>query len=143
LRNSLTLACALQRRFPEAVEVAVFVCRDNFRAAESKHGFGLAANGEALALSAVVGLQIDPGDVVFFEHGVVDAADMDGALVAFYFDDRDVLFLARVNAAGDELGHVLATAAHGGAGIVNHANEVAADVAAEETGFTSHDEVPP
>lgn len=47
---------ALQRRFPEAVQVAVFVGCDDFRAAESEYGFGLAANGQALALSAVVRL---------------------------------------------------------------------------------------
>ena len=133
----------LQRRLPEAVEVAVFVGRDNLRAAESKHGFGFAADFEALALSAVVRLQIDPCDVVFLEHGVIDAADVNGALVAFYLDDGNVFFLARVNAAGDELGHVLAAAGHRRAGSVNHTNEVAADIAAEETGFTSHNEVPP
>ena len=85
------------------MEVAVFVGRDNLRAAESKHGFGFSADFEALALSAVVRLQIDPCDVVFLEHGVIDAADVNGALVALYLDDGNVLFLARVNAAGDSL----------------------------------------
>ena len=47
------------------------------------------------------------------------------------------------DAWGDQLGHVLTAAGHRRAGRVNHAYEVAADVTAEETGFTSHDEVPP
>jgi len=133
----------LQRRLPEAMQVAVGVGRDDLRTAEREYGFGFAANGQALALSAVVRLQIDPSDVVLLEHRVVNAANVNGTLVAFHLDDGNVLFMARVNAAGDQLGHMLAAAGHRGSGRVNHANEVAADFAAEETGFTCHDEVPP
>lgn len=58
--------CELQRGLPEAVQVAVLVGCDHFRSAERKHSLGRAADGEALALPAVLGLQIDPGDVMLF-----------------------------------------------------------------------------
>ena len=38
-------AMPLQRRLPEAVEVAVLVCRDDFCAAEGEYGFRFSADG--------------------------------------------------------------------------------------------------
>ena len=120
------------------MEVAVRVGCDNLRSAEREHRFGRAAGLEALAMAAIFGLQVDPLDVVLRQHGMIDATNVDNRLVAFDLDHGNVLFMARVNAAGYELGHMLAAAGHRRAGRMDHANKIAADVTTEETDFTQH-----
>ena len=61
--------------------------------------------------------------------------DVDGELVAVDGNDGQVLLAAGIHSVGDEGFHLLAAAHHRHAGIVDHADEVAAVTADIELGF--------
>lgn len=117
------------------MQVAVLIHCNSLLAAEAEVGMGSGLGLERLAQAAVFGLNIDPLDEVLGDHGMVDGADVDGELVAVDGNDGQVLLAAGVHGIGDEGFHLLAAAHHRHAGIVDHADEVAAVTADIELGF--------
>ena len=92
-------------RFPQSVEVAVFVgCDDGL--GDGEVGLGFVAGFQVFALGAGPGFQDDPFDVVLGEHGVFDRANLNGDVVAVLFDLGDVLFLGDVGGVGFDLSGV-------------------------------------
>jgi hypothetical protein len=69
---------------------------------------------------------------------MVRTADVHGYAVAVPFDYGNMLFLACIDAAGDQFGHFLTAAYHFHTGRMDHAHQIAADFAFKKTGFTNH-----
>lgn len=117
----------LRFRLPEAVQVAVLVCRDDFIAIGQGEGrLGLAADGQGLSLVSLFGLQRDPADVVLFEHRMLDGTDGDGDEVAVHFDDGNVFFLGSIDGTRNEFRHLFAAADDGDTLVLGERDDVAA-----------------
>ena len=91
----------LRVRLPQAVEVAVFVGRDD-GIGDGEFRFGFVAGFQVLLLVAAGGFQQDPFDPVDVQHGMGDGADLDGDVVAVLFDDGNVLFMGAVGGIGGQ-----------------------------------------
>ena len=72
----------LKLRFPETVEVAVFVDCDRLSGADADLSFGLVL--EVNPDAAVLGFDIDEADVMFRRHGMWFAADLYKNLAVAY-----------------------------------------------------------
>ena len=131
----------LHFRHPQAVEIAVGVNSNSLVITETEGNVGRIAGLQGLALTAIFGLNVDPLDVVFGDHGMIHAAhvDMDGTV--FNSDNRQMLLAAGLRRVGDQGIHLLTTSDDGNTGIIDHADQVAAVAANIE--FFLHDRNPP
>jgi hypothetical protein len=108
------------------MQVAVRVNVDNLIAFEqSELHFGVSAGLKLLALIALLGLQGDPGDVVFFGHGMLDGANLYRYHIAFHMIHGNVLFQGSVDGAGNQFLHFLAAAYNAHAAVKYVGNDVA------------------
>ncbi len=75
---------------PQPMQVAVFIGgQDGF--GDGEVGFGFVVWGEVFLLVAGLGFQDDPLDVMGWEHGVGDRADLDGDVIAVLWNGGTVL----------------------------------------------------
>jgi hypothetical protein len=118
------------------VQVAVSVNGNGGLISECKGYLGCTCYVQALALSAAVGLQIDPRDVVLLAHGVGYGTDVNTYGVALNGNYGNVLLVAGFNNACLELGHFLSAAHHGNSTVVDHTNNIAAMFANVKLVFT-------
>ena len=125
----------LQLCHPQTVEIAVGIYRDSLIAAEAEAHVRSIAGLQRLALTAVLGLEIDPLDVMLGNHGMIHGADIDADRAVGQGDDGQMLFAARLDGVGHESLHFLTAADEGNAGIVYHADQIAAVTADIELGF--------
>ena len=93
---------------PESVQVAVCIYCDGFFIRESEDCFGCFADLEVLAVESLVALESHPKDAVLLCHGVLDRSDRYLDEIALDLRYGDVLFVARLDYAGNKLSHLLA-----------------------------------
>ena len=101
------------------MQVAVSVNGNGCLVAECKGYLGSSIGAQALSLSATVGLQINPRDVVLLTHGMRYRTNANAYEVIFNANNGNVLLMACFNNARLELCHLLATAHHGYAAIMD------------------------
>ena len=118
------------------MQVAVSVNGNGGLVSESEGYFGRAGNVKALALSATVGLQIYPRDVVLLAHRMRYGANVNTYGVALNGNYGNVLLVAGLNNACLELCHFLSAAHHGNSTVVDHTNNIAAMFANVKLVFT-------
>ena len=82
------------------MEIAIGVYGDGLVIAQTEGYVGLFTGLEVLALTAVFGLDIDPFDVVFIGHRMIDAADIDIDHAALNGYGGPVLLVAGFNSIG-------------------------------------------
>ena len=89
------------------MQIAVLISGDGLVSLrEGKNSLGGIAGCETLALSAKLGLKVDPLDKMLRNHRMGNGADSDLDGVAIDSDDRYVLFIAGIHGVGNELCHV-------------------------------------
>ena len=111
--------------FPQTVQVAVFVssyCL--FAFCQCKDCFGSACVIQIFHLAALAGFQIDPCDVVFFQHGMCYFANFYSYFAAFYLNYRNVFFACAIRCVGFQFCHFFAAAYYGNAFVFYHSDDV-------------------
>ena len=108
------------------MQVAVGVNRNGLVIDEGELDDGFFAGLEGLALAALFRLEIDPLDIMLGDHGMMDRTYGYGHGVTVYGGDGHVLFATGFHGVGGKGFHLLTTADHGDACIVDHADQVAA-----------------
>ena len=104
---------------PQAVEVAVCVSSDCLFLAEAEVSMGSITGLQSLAMAAIFGLDIDPFDVVFGSHGMVNSTDIDRDCAVVQSDNGKMLFAAGFDGVGNQCFHLFAAADNGNAGVVD------------------------
>jgi hypothetical protein len=111
---------------PQAVEIAVCVYRYGSLIGKCEGNNGIGAGLQALSLTAAVGLQIYPRDVVLLSHGMGHGTDGYLYGIALTGYNGNVLFVAGFHHTGLQLGHLLTAAHHRYTCVVDHAHHIAA-----------------
>ena len=104
---------------PESVKITVCVDCNRLFICECEDCLGCRAYFKMLAVEPLVTLKSYPKDTVLLCHGMLDRSDGYLDEIALDLCDGDVLFVACLDYAGDELRHLLAAAHHGYAMILN------------------------
>ena len=125
------------------MEVAVGVSRKRLFISEGKGHNGRLADRQALALTALVGLEIDPKDAMLLGHRMLHAANGHGNGIPFNGNDGNMLFVAGLYHTGLQLGHFFAAAHHGNTCIVDHADQISAMLANIKLVVIAHKKTPP
>ena len=108
--------------FPKSVEVAVSINCNRFIFAGAKGSFRCIARFKGSALTAILSLNINPLNVVFLGHGMGCFADSYINGTVFFMDIRQVLFDSGFGGVRNQRLHLLSTAHHRYARIVNKTN---------------------
>lgn len=128
--------------FPKSMQVAVCVHGlDLITLAKCKTDRRLIARMQQLALVALFGLQGDPLDKMFGQHGMVNRADPYRYDISLDLIYRDMFFSSSVCRAGDDFSHFLAAAHYRYTRILHLGNDIAAMIA--NVKFLFHFDVPP
>lgn len=114
------------------MDIAVSKDFNRFIVHNRKGSDGRRADFDALALTAIFGLEVDKFDVVGFLGWVGNAADFDGDFIAIYSYDGDMLLSGSLYGVSFLLLHGFATTYHRNAGVVDKTYKVATMLAAEE-----------
>lgn len=109
------------------MEIAVGVGGERFVVfGEDEVGGGGGAWGEAFALTAVFGLEVDPVDMMGVFHRMGGGSGVDSDAGAAFDDDGQMFFGRAAGGLDVELLHGLAAAVQRYAGVVDHTDEVLA-----------------
>ncbi len=82
-------------KFPEAVEIAVFPCRD-IRRLDGETRLRRLTRCKELSIDFPVGKNLDPFDVMLLLHGMGDTAYLHLHSTRYFFHDRNMLFLRSI-----------------------------------------------
>ena len=127
----------LEIGLPQSVQVAVCVDSDRlFIRSQSKGHGGSRAGLQVFALTTGGGLQIDPGDIVLRNHGVLNGADLNSDEIAFDAGNGDMLLHTALNGSGNQLSHFLAAAYNRDTGVLDFTDNVTTVFTDKEFTFT-------
>ena len=118
------------------MEIAVSVnCHGSFIAERKAYG-RLTADRKALALTASIGLEIYPSNMMLFEHRMSNRADGYLNDIAVLFYNGNMLFMACFHGTGLKQGHFLTATHHRNTRVMNYADNVATVLANVKSDFT-------
>lgn len=118
------------------MKIAVSVYSNRCFIAQSESYYGVGIDLDAFSLTASAGLQIYPGNVMLFGHGMKNLTHLYRHDVVLNGDNGNVLFGACLNGTGLKQSHFLTTAHHRYACIVNNTDNVSAMLTHIESDFT-------
>ena len=111
------------------MQVAIRKDGNRFVIIKAEGSMGLVANSQTLPLSTLLGLEIDPADVVFTRHWMIDRTYVDGDLVLVNCYHRYVLFLGSVNCVCFQGYHLFSTTGKRWSSVDNLSSNVSANLA--------------
>jgi len=111
---------------PQTVKIAVSIYGNGLFVAQKEGDMRSVLGFEVLAVTAVLGLEIDPLDIVDIHHGVVHGAHIDGDNTVFHGDNGEMFLAAGFHGVGFQDLHGLTAADHGHAGVVDEFNFISA-----------------
>ena len=107
------------------MQIAVSVNGYGLVVAGAESRLGILSRFEDSALTAVFGFQIDPFDIVFFEHRMADFSDIDMNRAVLHRYHRQMLFAGGFCGVGHKRLHFFSAAHHGNIGFMKYADQVA------------------
>jgi hypothetical protein len=127
-------------RLPHPVQVTVFTGR-NLIGSDGEKSLGGIAGVQKLTITGVTHYQLNPFDIMFFIHGMSDAADRHLVSTINLGNHRDMFFLGGINGVFSLKNHWRAATREISAATMQDFNNMSADITLIDTQFLSHNRI--
>ena len=114
---------------PQAVKIAISIRRQGLFIGKRKNDLGRTSYLKTFALTALIGLKIDPKDAMLSGHRMLDRAHIHSYKISLNSNHGNMLFVAGINHTRLKLGHFLTATHHWNTCIIYHSDKISAVLA--------------